>query len=338
MDASDPVPPAVAGSHAAGSVRRLFVDRPRLYTMILVVALLAAFAYKLRTEGVFACPSGTPNGNHYLAYCNATGFGDYDRGAFRFALEPAAVQAAAQADVLFLGNSRMQFALSSQATVDWFGRAGARHYLLGFSHTENVVFAEPLLAGLKPRARAYVINVDRFFDDRVTSPTGEILHDKDVRSRYREKRFWQSLHRPLCTAVPALCGDALTFVRYRDAGHWELRGDTSRLPVTGTGTGPSRDQEKWARYSDIARKFVARLPVDRACVILTIAPSQETMLEEAQAIASALALPLIASWPEGLRTFDSSHLDRPSAERWSAAFFEAAGEQLRMCLARNPRG
>ena len=83
--------------------------------------------------------------------------------------------------------------------------------------------------------------------------------------------------------------EKLTFVRFRDAGHWELQGDTSRLPVTGVGTGPSRDREKWERYLDIAKRFVDRLPVDRACVILTIAPSQETMLEEAQAIASALA-------------------------------------------------
>jgi hypothetical protein len=30
--------------------------------------------------------------------------------------------------------------------------------------------------------------------------------------------------------------------------------------------------------------------------------------------------------------FDHAHLDRPSAERWSRAFLEAAGPQIRECL------
>jgi hypothetical protein len=309
---------------------------PGLYALLLVLTMVVAFGYKLRTQGVFACPVASSTGNDYLAYCNATAFGDYDRGAFRYALEPGVRQAAASADVLFLGSSRMQFALSSQATTDWFARAQARHYLLGFSHTENVVFTAPLLADLRPQARVYVINVDRFFDERITPPTREILQDKDVVSRYREKRFWQSLHRPVCTALPSLCGDALTFVRFREAGHWELRGSTGQLPTTGVSDGPARDREKWGRFASIARDFVGRLPVDRDCVILTIAPSDGTMIDEAQSIADALSLPLVSPRPESLRTFDASHLDRPSAERWSAAFFEAAGDQITRCLGKIP--
>jgi hypothetical protein len=327
-------PPVEPTAAPAVSARRGMAERPGIYALLVLCALLAAFAYKLRTQGVFACPAAGADGDHYVAYCNATAYGDYDRGAFRFALESRVREAAADADVLFLGSSRMQFALSAQATVDWFARARAGHFLLGFSHTENVVFIAPLLADLKPRARAYVINVDRFFDDRVTAPTHEILHDKDVLSHYREKRFWQSLQRPLCSAWSALCGSELTFVRFRQDGHWELRGSTSRLKATGIGDGVARDREKWDRYIDIARRFVASIPVDRRCVILTIAPSEETMIDEARAIATALGLPLVSPRPDGLRTFDSSHLDRASAERWSAAFLGAVGSQISDCLGR----
>ncbi len=318
------MPGASTNSRTAGT-------RPGLYALILVSALYATLAYKLRTEGVFACPAGGFGGDRYVAYCNAQGFGDYDRGAFWFGLEPRIRDNAAAADVLFIGNSRMQFAFSANATSDWFSANRARHFLLGFSHTENVVFTGPLLADLKPRARAYVVNVDRFFDDTVTHPTGQILRDSDVQSRYREKQFWQSLHRPLCGVAPVFCGHRLSFVRHREDGSWKL-GGTGPLTATGIGDGPAIDQEKWSGYAAIAREFVSKLPVAGGCVILTIAPYAETKIDEARAIADSLGIPLLSPRLEGLRTFDASHLDRPSAERWSAAFFDIAGPRLRACL------
>jgi hypothetical protein len=42
---------------------------------------------------------------------------------------------------------------------------------------------------------------------------------------------------------------------------------------------------------------------------------------------------LIAPELEGLKIFDTSHLDRLSAQRWSAAFYAAAGPQIQKCLA-----
>jgi hypothetical protein len=58
----------------------------------------------------------------------------------------------------------------------------------------------------------------------------------------------------------------------------------------------------------------------------------ETQTKAASAIAAALGLELIAPELEGLQTFDGSHLDPPSAERWSRAFFQAAGPKIRQCL------
>ena len=105
----------------------------------------------------------------------------------------------------------MQFALSTEATSNWFTSAGISYYLLGFSHTENVLFAAPLLQKLKPRARVYVINVDGFFEQRESPPAAEIFGGGDVLSRYREKQRWQYFHRRLCGLVPAICGDQLAF-------------------------------------------------------------------------------------------------------------------------------
>ena len=180
---------------------RILALRPILYILIVLCGIIGPFLFKLRANGIFACPADGYADNHYLAYCQATGYGDYDHGAFWFGLEPMAEHSAVKADVLFLGNSRMQFAFSSQATNQWFSSLPARHYLMGFTFTENMMFTAPLLSKLRPKATAYVINVDRFFEDTETMITGEILRQSDAQRKTREKRFWQVLHRSFCTTV-----------------------------------------------------------------------------------------------------------------------------------------
>ena len=80
----------------------------------------------MRGAGIFACPATAYGGNHYLGYCQGSAYGDYDHGAVWFGLEPGVREAAAAADVLFLGNSRMQFGFSAPALGQWFAEAPAR--------------------------------------------------------------------------------------------------------------------------------------------------------------------------------------------------------------------
>src|ERR1700723_2934218 len=111
-------------------VLKLPTLRPGLYIVVLLLSIPVGYGGYLRTQGVFACTAGDAyfGSARYLGYCNAAGFGDYDHGAFWFDLEPAAVRFAADADVLFLGSSRMEFALSTITTDHWFSSAGLSHY------------------------------------------------------------------------------------------------------------------------------------------------------------------------------------------------------------------
>lgn len=309
--------------------------RPALYLVIVLLSVLAALGYKMRTDGVFACPASGYGSGQYLAYCQTGGYGDYDHGAFWFGLEPDAQRAAAAADVLFLGNSRMQFALSTEATARWFSSSSALFYLLGFSYGENSQFEGPLLGRLKPRAKAYVINVDRFFDeDVVTSPVEAIrLRPADTQSNDEEKKRWQVFHKGICATLPALCGNAVAFFRSRSNGMWQLRGSENFKPDAVSDAAPEAgDLDHLKRDAALGEKFLSQLPVDRRCVVLTVAPWGATKASEARAIADALKLDLVAPNLEGLRTIDGDHLDRASAERWATAFFEAAGPRIRECL------
>lgn len=304
---------------------------PTLFVLLVACSFAGTLVYKLRIDGIFACPASGYGTNAYLSDCTARTYGDYDHGAFWFGLEPQAQRAAAEADVLLVGNSRLQFAFTGAATARWFATSGIRHYLLGFSHSETVAFFEPLLTKMRPRAKVYVINVDRFFDDRVSAPTEQILQGRDILKRYEEKRTWQLLHKRLCAVLSVACGNAVAVYRTRETGVWQRMG-SGHLKTMQVSDGHPSNVERWDHYVSLGEKFLAQLPVDRSCVILTIVPTVDSKWAEAMAIAAKLGHELLAPRIHDLRTFDGSHLDEASAERWSAAFLREAGPRIRRCV------
>ena len=304
--------------------------RSGLYALLVLAVALGAGAYSLRKYVIFSCQASGYGSDGYLGYCGATSYGDYDHGAIWFGLEPAANAAAANAQVLFVGNSRTQFAFSSKATADWFSSLSESYYLLGFSHFENYTFEAPLLRKLRPRAKVYVINIDSFFERSETGPGKTVMRDESARTRYEQKRQWQRLHKATCTTFKAVCGHQEAIFRSRSAGAWLVTGGQfTSEPVS---YDEDIDQNTLASYTALGNEFLPRLSADRTCTVLTVVPTVKTRIGTAKAIALALGLNLVAPRLAGLMTFDGYHLDRESAQRWSAAFLEEAGPQIRNCL------
>ena len=307
----------------------VFTTRSGLYVLLLLAVTLGAGTYSLRTHGIFSCQASGYGSDGYLGYCGATNYGDYDHGAIWFDLEPEARAAAANAQVLFLGNSRTVFGFSSKATDEWFSSHSESYYLLGFSHFENYTFEGPLLQNLHPKAKVYVINIDSFFEQSETGPGRTVMQDESAKTRYKEKRGWQWIHKALCTASSAMCGDNEAIFRSRSTGAWSVTGRFTSAPVSYE---DNIDQQKLTDYVAAGKDFLPSLSVDRSCTILTILPAVNTDVGTAKAIASALGRPFVAPRVQGLETFDGYHLDRESAQRWSAAFLEQAGPQIQKCL------
>jgi hypothetical protein len=317
------------------NTQRLTILSPHLYVILVILAGLCAGAYGLREYGIFSCPASGYADDRYLAYCGSTSFGDYDHGAFWFGLEPRAVEAARSADVLFIGNSRLQFGLSSDATADWFASVPARYYLVGFSHAENVAFDAPLLRAMRPRAVAYVLNVDMLFDRAQSDPGRAVMHEAAAKSSYEQKGRWEIVHRAVCTAAPALCGSTIAFFRSRSTGAWALQGGQfTRAPVSYV---DAVNADVVAAQVEVGAGFLSELGVPASCVILTMVPTVDTPIGNGKAIARRLGGELVAPELSGLETFDKSHLGPLSAQRWSAAFLEAASERIRKCLAASVR-
>ena len=303
---------------------------PVLYIAIVVLVAAGAYTRQLRADSIYACPANGYTADRYLAYCQADHYGDYEHGAFWYELEPRIRESLAGAHVLLIGNSRLQWAFSNTAVERWFESVQARYYLLGFSYYETFGFEERLLRKMQPQARVYVINLDGFFDIKESVPAQIIQRDEDARSRYETKRRWQDAHRAVCGRAPWVCGSEYAVYRSQLTGTW--------YPIGGhfTSEPTSDDREVDAGFVRQqlaqARSFVARLPVNRDCIVLTIVPTYKTRRASAEAIAAELGLPLISPDSTGLTTFDGSHLERRSAERWASVFLEQAGPRIRQCL------
>jgi hypothetical protein len=307
------------------------VPRPALYVFIVLGFVLAAYAYKLRTDGIFACWADGYASDQYLAYCHAKGYGDYEHGAFWFGLEPSTRGAVSGAEVLFLGSSRMQIALSTAATNRWFSSDHVKYFLLGFGYNGNVLFEGELLRKFGTHARAYVISVDGFFNPQESQPVKAVMHDASAWNHYEVKHLWQLAHETLCQGLPALCGKRYTIFRSRETGAYRLSGlgEFQSHPVS---YDEKVDPAAAEREAAEGKAFLSKLPVGADCVILTVIPTDETSLGTANAIAKAIGQPLVNPEIAKLQTFDGSHLDPQSAERWSEAFLKAAGPQIRRCL------
>jgi hypothetical protein len=306
-------------------------SQPMIYICVVLVAALVAYVYEFRTGTIFSCQADGYNTDRYLAYCNGAHYADYEHGAFYFDLEPSVQKFASDADVLFLGNSRLQVGFSTAATADWFSAASARYYLMGFSYYENVIFAEKLLRRIRPRARVYVINVDDFFDRSETPPVETILHDPEARHRYEVKRRWQRVHETICKTFAVLCGSEFVIFRTRETGAYHTEG-AFQQEITPVSYDQVIDQNLVKSNAAAAIDFLSHFAQGK-CVILTNVPFVGTKIGNANAIAVGLGAKLVTpGFLEGLQTYDGYHLDQPSAERWSRAFFQVAGAEIWSCL------
>ncbi len=302
--------------------------------LILLVALLAAY-YRLRTDSLFGCQALGYSSGRFLSYCQTTGYGDFDHGAFWFNLEPAAARAAAGAQILFLGNSRLQYGFSSSATQEWLQHNANRYYLLGFAYGAGAAFESKLLRRLRAHPRVYVINLDGFFSDSPSVPARMVMDDPGAQAHYTTKLRWQFLHRVICGPLASLCGTSYGIYRDSATGIWTPFGAISASEAASTQA--NADPDVVRREAPVARQFLDQLGVDPSCVIFTLVPTVDAPRPTAAALSAALHVDFIAPAVDDLLTFDGSHLDRLSAEQWSSSFFAAAGPRIRRCLTDNRR-
>jgi hypothetical protein len=314
----------------------------RLYLLlVLLLGLLGGpvFYWTEAAWGFAACRASDQPGA-YLAACDTLAFGDYEHDAYWFGLEPEAIRSMQQADVLFLGNSRLQFAFSTPPTDAFFAARDTRYHLLGFGYGESSRFPRRLLQRYPASPKLVIINADPFFQDIPSPVAAEMERDPHHALLDGIDKLIFDRLQPLLCRIPFFCS-AATPSTYRDrrSGQWVWRGilapaSTVAGPITASKPIPWSEQSLPAWQAE-AERFLDGLDIPRQCVLLTGIPTPATDAEGmATAIGKRLGLTVILPAEDHLTALDNSHLSAESADRWSAAFFAAAAPTIDACLSR----
>lgn len=320
----------------------------RLLAVFASLALLstALFPFLYWVPKVLDCRTDS-DPSTYLAYCNSKHFGDYEHAAFFWGLEPRVVESLRAAKVLFVGNSRVQFAFSTEATRHTFKEMHLPHYLAGFGYVENMTFIQQLIKKYGLHPEAVVINADYSFFKNEMTPISIPFFEPVTRSAYWAalynnllKAGFSRVARSLCGYLTGACPQTLrTLWRRPETGEWVWLGTFAMkdesIPVDPAKAQPPPDEPAMENILQAATAFVADLRLPSRCVILTAIPNNVAIDEPiANRVGERLQLPVIVPHLDHLATIDNDHLDGPSAERWSGAFFRDAIPALDRCLAK----
>jgi hypothetical protein len=232
-----------------------------------------------------------------------------------------------EAEVLFLGNSRLMFALQPDALDRLFARVGVPYYVLGFGHEEQDRFPLDIIRRENLRPHLVVVNADGFFADarsewaeRVTDESGfdawKVQLEGEAAHRVR-----RILHRVVPHYVDLRRGfREVVLYRSREDGTWLV---ANRF---GDGVGfawPPGDADRPGPGTlQAADAFKRELDARNTRLVLCIVPGPNVSLHRARLLAEHLQVPLLVPAVADLRTIDGSHLAAASALAVLTSLFE----------------
>ena len=293
-------------------------------TCVLLVGTLQA----MRVTGVFDLESipvvQGPSSLEADRFLNIDGASMLDQHVYYHGLEDVG-EHIRSADTIFVGNSRLLFGIPESAAVDFFEARGRDFYLLGFP-AEHDMFTLEILQKWNARPEFVVVNADDFFRGQISVHAYHAVSDDHWQARKlsweasMSYRFRKQLHRWF-PHLSTLYAREQTFLVFRSpsTGAWHVEaGKGQPSPVDSE---PPEETVVPDRHLKVAREFQKTVNGWGGRVILTYVPTVVDNRWRAEVLAEHLGVPLIAPQPADLTTSDGSHLDEPSARRFSAALF-----------------
>lgn len=295
----------------------------RKYSAVLVLTLMiwgaySAYIYAQGLMRIDICPK-PPEG---YALENCQNIETPMQLSARILRDTTLASALHQAKVVFVGNSRIAFGVSTNAVARYFGEHGLRYFVLGFPHN-NWYATRSLLGYTWAQPSVLIINADHFLQYNpyplsyefraLTAILNGAIYDLALSFHYRT-----------CGTPDCLGPDGRPrwgILRSKSDGHWiEQQADLSH---THTFRAPKGDVEMtWLLKAETAlNTFLGSLSVARECVVLTYVPHQGTEADDSETFTRRLAeragVKVLIPDVSDLRVFDEAHLDPESAERWS---------------------
>lgn len=262
-------------------------------------------------------------------YLAADRGGHLDHHVHYFGLDEEALAALREAEVLFLGNSRLMFALRPNVLDAFFDARGLDYYVMGFGFREGDRFPLEILRRFDIYPRLVVVNADGFFGRDLSEWATEVIRDNrlDALKLQHENEVTHAVRRVVHRVVPNWLdiferpgideGEEFIAYRSRRNGTWRV----SPWPADGhtvPSLPPSKEAASWTL--DAARAFKAELDERGSRLVLTFVPTPTPETREAADVAQALNVPFAVPLIEGLTSYDQSHLTEDSATIWTERF------------------
>jgi hypothetical protein len=309
-------------------VRDFVVAGSTLLGLVVAAALTAPSA--AREMAIVSHRQPPQPESYFLAHDRG---GVVDHHVLYHGLDSVALARMRAAQVLFLGNSRLMFALDTGALREFFGELGLTYYVLGFGHTEQDDFPGRIMARYQLRPTVVVVNADGFFWDGESPWATKTVRETafDAWKLQMESEATHAIRRRLHRLVPHyvdLFGKKREIIVYRSRldGTWFVAnalGDGAGFPWP-----PEDRHQPSARSLRAAEGFKRDVEALGARLVLIVVPSPDASIHRAEALAAHLGVPLIAPRVEKMATIDGSHLSPASSWRFEQALLPALREHL----------
>lgn len=268
--------------------------------------------------------SRPPGPDYYLAHDRG---GHLDHHVLYHGIDDEALEYLRRADILFVGTSRMMFAIRSRVVTPWADAHGLTYYALGFGHRDGDEWALDVIRQHDLRPRLVVVNVDGFFARPRSAWANRVRRDSvfGAHKAQLEGELGHEARRAIHRVIPNWIdlygrpgfpfGNEFIAYRSRENGTWSI----SPWPVPAMAA-PALDFEPAPvgdRIGAPARAFKAELDRRGARLVLTHVPTPEASDGNPVALGAMLGVPVVGMDVDGLTSHDGSHLSEESAVFWS---------------------
>lgn len=279
------------------------------------------FAGRLRHISEADRPLGD---EYYLAHDRG---GHLDHHVLYHGTDPIAMRHLREADVLFVGTSRMMFALRSRVITPWAAANGIKYYALGFGHRDGDEWVLEIIRRHDLRPKLVVANVDGFFGQRRSDWADLVRRDSPfgAAKRQLEGEIGHEARRAVHRIIPNWIdlygrpgfafGNEFIAYRSRENGVWRI----SPWPEPSMAA-PALSYDVAAvgdRIGGPARAFKQELDQRGAALVLTSVPTPDGGVGNPVALGAMLGVPVVGMDVNGLTSHDGSHLSEESAVFWS---------------------
>jgi hypothetical protein len=309
----------------------IHIDRTRnlqgvfLFAAAFLTPLVATSTYWVKFAPRYELPANTEKiidlQEYYLA---AQETFHYDHLAY-YRGRPDILKSLSEADVVFLGNSRLMLGLSQEALRPFFRERGIRYHVMGFSWAEENRYPELIMNTFQIWPKLVVVNADSFFAGHLSTFARKIINADDFGRAKMEFEGRVSsdvgylLHGLLPNFARYGMGTRRRLIIYRSRYDgtwlwpWEQVPPSARFPI------PPRHGDVAGVADEIkeARRFKADLDRHGSKLVLMLVPNTVASRERVERIAKDLGVPLIAPTLKRPETFDGSHLTKECANEFA---------------------